>query len=309
MIPAASDRTPAELPRLRLLVAVTACLARWLVPGVAVAADKTSLACIRAAEDGQAARDGGQLLRARELFAVCAARECPTVLRRDCTGWLEDARRQTPSLVVIARDTAGRDVVDAQVTVDGVLRQPHLDGSAIELDPGVHVVRVQTAGIESDEERVVLAAGERNRTLNVTFARPQPQPAAPPVLSPASPSPPPSQPESIPEPHGSGVPAATYLFGGLGVAALGVFGYFGISGLSDANHLRATCVPACQSSDVDAVHTKLVAADIALGVAVASLAVATWFGVRALSNPRRASWEVRIAPRVGGAAGAVLVRF
>ncbi len=292
------------------LLAVAACLAGLLstVPGEA--ADKTSLACIRAAEDGQAARDGGQLLRARELFAVCAARECPTVLRRDCTGWLEEARRQTPSLVVVARDTAGRDLVDAQVSVDGALRQPQLDGSAVELDPGVHVVRVQAAGIEPDEERVVLAAGEKNRTLNVTFARPQAVPASIPPPSPVVSPSAPSHAESIPQPsQAGGLPVASYWLGGLGVAALGVFGYFGISGMADADHLRATCVPACRPSDVDAVHTKLIVADVALGVGVASVALATWFGVSALSEPRRGSWEVRVAPRVGGAVGGVFARF
>ena len=54
------------------------------LPSPARGADKASLACIQAAEEGQAARDAGKLLHARELFAVCGARECPAVLRRDC---------------------------------------------------------------------------------------------------------------------------------------------------------------------------------------------------------------------------------
>jgi hypothetical protein len=93
------------------------------------------------------------------------------------------------------------------------------------------------------------------------------------------------------------------------VAALGVFGTFGVLGLTDANRLRATCVPACQSSDVDAVHTKLVVADVALGVGVVSLAVATWLGLSALGAPAPSSWEVQVAPRVGGVAGGVRLRF
>jgi hypothetical protein len=290
-----------------------ACVASWLGAGDALAADKTSLACIRAAEDGQAARDGGQLMKARELFAACAARECPSVLRRDCSAWLEDARHQTPSVVVVARDTAGRDVVDAQVTIDGTLRQPQLDGTPIELDPGQHVLRVETAGSDPQEERFLLPAGDKNHTINVTFARPKP--ASPLVVPPPTqevpvPKPlPPSGETQPPEQSSRGVPAGSYVLGAIGVGALGVFGYFGIRGMLDADHLKQTCVPACQTSDVDAVRTKLLIADIALGAGVVSLAAATWFAVRGLSAPSRSSWDVRVAPRVGGATGSVVVRF
>jgi hypothetical protein len=99
------------------------------------------------------------------------------------------------------------------------------------------------------------------------------------------------------------------VFGGLGVVALGVFGYFGLRGMADADHLRSTCVPACQSSDVADVRTKLVVADVALGVGVVSLAVATWFAVRALVAPSRASSEVRVAPAVGSGSSGLVVRF
>jgi hypothetical protein len=311
MTRAASDATPP----LRTLVALAACALASLVARTTGAADKTSLACIRAAEEGQAARDGGQLLRAREIFAACATRECPAMLRRDCTAWLEDARRQTPSIVVVARDTAGRDVVDAQVSVDGVVRLPQLDGSAIELDPGQHLVRVslgegarsQLPGADPQEQRILLAPGEKNRTINVTFFRPPPAPSVAPV-----PTPPPQAPPPAPPPqrtHGHGLPAGSYLLGGLGLAALGVFGTFGILGLTDANHLRATCVPACQSAEVDAVRTKLQVADVALGVGVVSLGIATWLGLHALSAPAPSSWDVQLAPRVGGMSGGVRVRF
>jgi hypothetical protein len=239
------------------------------------------------------------------------------MLRRDCTGWLEDARRQTPSIVVVARDTAGRDVVDAQVTVDGIVRQPQLDGSAIELDPGQHLVRVslgesaraQLPGAEPQEQRILLAPGEKNRTINVTFFR-SPAPPSPSAPLPATPPPPALPPAPSPQhAHGHGLPAGSYVLGGLGVAAFAVFGTFGILGMTDANHLRATCVPACQASDVDAVHTKLVVADVALGVGVVSLGLATWLGLNGLGAPSPSSWEVQVAPRVGGMAGGVRVRF
>jgi hypothetical protein len=109
------------------------------------------------------------------------------------------------------------------------------------------------------------------------------------------------------------------VFGGLGVAAFGVFAYFGLRGMSDASHLKDTCVPGCATSDVDAVHTKLVIADVGLAVGVVSLAAATFFALHGSSAAPARSWEVRVAPRlgegkgghatVGGAGGEVVVRF
>jgi hypothetical protein len=168
--------------------------------------------------------------------------------------------------------------------------------------------RAQMPGAEPQEQRILLAPGEKNRTINVTFVRPQPVPIAPaPLVTPPRPALAPEQPPQ--RTRGHGLPAGSYLFGGLGLAALGVFGTYGILGLTDANHLRATCVPACQSSDVDAVHTKLLVADVALGVGLVSLGVATWLGLHALGAPAPSSWEVQVAPRVGGVAGGVRVRF
>jgi hypothetical protein len=288
-----------------LLAAVCSCILSS--SSAALAADQTSLACIKAAEDGQAARDRGALLHARELFAACAARECPDVLRRDCSGWLEEARKQTPSVVVQAHDAAGRDVLAAKAIVDLVVRQSQLDGTAIELDPGPHVVRVDAARSEPVETRVVLAAGEKNRPIVVTVAS-LPTPEAPAARGA----------ENFPRLEGTArppvdgisqskrLPVAAYAFGGAGVVALGVFGYFGTRGMLDADHLRATCVPNCQTADVNAVRTKLVVADVALGVGLVSLAVATWMTVRALTAPAQGVSIRRDAPRVDASGGIVL---
>src|SRR3954471_4883993 len=98
------------------------------------AADKTSLGCIQASDEGQTARDSGDLLHARELLAECAAIKCPPLIRRDCTLWLEDVQRQMPSVVLGAHDTAGHDVLEATVQVDGEPKR--LDGTPLELAPG-----------------------------------------------------------------------------------------------------------------------------------------------------------------------------
>ena len=129
-----------------------------------------------------------------------------------------------------------------------------------------------------------------------------------PVKPPPPPPPPPVQ-------VSHGLPAATYFFGGLGIVALGSFGYFGYRGKTDADHLRSTCVPGCTPSDVSAVHTKLLVADVSLGVGIVSLLAATFFALHrsASSNPAAASiddrWDFRVGPSEGGARGELLLRF
>jgi len=299
--------------RAHFLAFVAAFSASGLGTSIAPAADKRSLACIRSAEDGQAARDERRLLRARDLFTQCSSRDCPSLVRHDCAGWLDEVAGAIPSIVLVARDASGRDRTDAHVTIDGGVQQPTLAGDAVELDPGLHLVRVEIEGSEPVDQQIVLSTGEKNRVVNVTSA------LAPPAKSAAS-SPsiaveaPPEQGTSVAIESPSGrrrVPFATYLLGGVGVAALGAFGYFGIRGMSDADHLRQTCAPDCPHSDVDAVHTKLVAADVALGVGVVSLAAASVLVVRALAAHGQSASR-RPPPSalgVAGSCGAVVVRF
>jgi hypothetical protein len=67
-----------------------------------------------------------------------------------------------------------------------------------------------------------------------------------------------------------------WALGGVGVAALASFAFFGITGKHDESNLRSTCAPACADSDVSAIHTKYVVADVSLAVSVASLGVAAY---------------------------------
>jgi hypothetical protein len=138
--------------------------------------------CIEAAADGRVERDRWQLVRASELFAVCALPECPSSLRIDCERWFEDTRRRTPSMVVAVHDADGIDAIGAQLEVDGIVRQP---GRTFELDPGPHVLHVEAAGGEVQEYRALLVEGERNRRVVIVLhARPEergPWPSAPPT--------------------------------------------------------------------------------------------------------------------------------
>jgi len=294
-------------PRASLTRLLPLALAGAWLPGVAHAADKASLACIQAAEEGETARNAGELRRARELFSQCAARECPVVLRRDCSSWLEDLDRQIPSVVVGAHDAQGHDVVDARVSVDGTPVRERLDGTAIELNPGPHVLRVERAGSVPFEIKLVVRAGEKNRPVLAAFDPPATATTPPGAGAPAPPPPPPRP--AAPAAPPNHVPIGAYLLGGVGVAALGVFGYFAAVGQNDADKLRATCAPGCAHEPVVAARTKLIIADVAAGAGALALGAAVWIAIRGLTRTRDAAWNVVVAPSAYGATGGIVVRF
>jgi hypothetical protein len=297
--------------RLATLAAILA-TGMSLAPRGAAAADKATLACIQSAEEGERARKAGELLHARELFAQCSAHECPTMLRKDCSSWLEDADRQVPSIVLGAHDGEGRDVVDARVSVDGALVREQLDGNPIALDPGSHVVRFERVGVAPVEVHVVLRAGEKNRPVLATLAPPAPAVPIPPAAGTTTPGP-----AAPPAPAGQGghVPAGAWVLGGVAVAAFGVFGVLGSIGQNDANTLRGTCAPGCTDSQVQSVHLKLIGADVGLGVGVLSLAGAVWIAIRGLTrSPTQAAtgtttWQLVLQPSQNAMRGGLFVRF
>jgi hypothetical protein len=72
------------------------------------------------------------------------------------------------------------------------------------------------------------------------------------------------------------VPPLVFVFGALGVVALGSFAYFGVRALNDASNLRETCAPVCEHSDVRNVKTENVISGVSLGVGLVSLGLAAW---------------------------------
>jgi len=72
---------------------------------------------------------------------------------------------------------------------------------------------------------------------------------------------------------------AAYVLGAAGVAGIAVFATFALLGKSDQHHLEATCSPACNPADVDALRTKFLIADVALAAGVVSLGAATYLVV------------------------------
>ena len=221
--------------------------------------------CAAAAEQAQAARDEGKYRRAREQLLVCSRDACPGPIKKDCSEWLGQIDNVAPSVVFIARD-GDRDVTDVKVTMDGVSLTERLDGKAVSVDTGEHVFKFERGGVVK-EEKVLVGAGQKGRTISVNFGSVVAKPPPPPGGGP--------DPKPVRSDSGSSM-VPIYVLGGVGVLGLASFTIFGISGKSDVSDLRDTCDGHCAESDVDKARTKLIVADISLGIGVVSLGVAAY---------------------------------
>ena len=212
--------------------------------------------CASAADTAQQSRDEGKYRRAREAMLICARDVCPAPIKRDCLEWLTQLESIAPTIVLAAKEGT-KDLSDVKVYVDGVLVTDKLDGKPLQMDLGKHKFRFDYAG-QSKEEDVIVGAGQKNRNILATFDAAPPPVVAPPVAK---------------DQGGSLVPV--FIVGGLGVVALGSFAIFGLSGKGEVDDLQA-CKGHCPQDDVDKARTKLVIADISLGVGIVALGVATY---------------------------------
>jgi len=235
-----------------------------LAEGVALAAPDEREQCAASAEQAQQLRDEGKYRRAREQMLVCARDVCPVPIKSDCGKWLAELDRDAPTVVFGARDSNGADVLDVKVSMDGALIQERLDGKPVLVDSGEHVFNFESKEGAVKEERVLVRAAEKARPIIATF------PAA---VAETKDPPPGGAPPARETGEGSIVPAL--VVGGIGVAALGSFAIFGIGGKNDVDDLQK-CKPVCDETDVDAARTKLIIADISLGVGIVALGVAAY---------------------------------
>jgi hypothetical protein len=240
-------------------------------------------ACVASHIDAQRLRAAGKLVAAQEKLLSCGAEKCPDMLRQDCAGWLVEVERDLPSVIVSARDAEGHDLVEVRVLVDGASALERLDGKPIPLDPGVHRISAEHEGSAPVEAEIVASAGEKNRIVSLVFGSPK--------KALASPS------------H-----TVAWALGGVGLAALGSFAFFAISGERQYRDLRSSCSPRCDTGDVHAVRTKFVVADVSLGIGIVSLGLAATMllttGARA---EERAVLDLR--PLAGGGIASFSARF
>ncbi|MBK9000858.1 MAG: hypothetical protein IPM35_34485 [Myxococcales bacterium] len=275
-----------------------------LVPAPARAEDPKA-ACVSAHSEAQTLRSDSKLREAREKLLVCARPECPAAVRSDCAKWVGEVQEEIPSIMVAATDANGGDVADVRVIVDGTVVAKELTGQPIMLNPGSRTLRFERDGASPIERKLVVRVGERNRRIDVQFSPKLAGGSAPPGAGDGdAPSP---EPDSGPS-KGGGVPAATWILGGVGVLGLAGFTYFALDGSRKEDDLKK-CKPSCPSDDVQSARTSYLLGDVSLGVGVLALAGAAYFYFSASPSKEQAAaraplWlDVRSTSR--GAAGFV----
>lgn len=248
--------------------------------------------CVAASDQGQTLRDEGKYRAARTSLAECARDACPAIVRRDCEKWLTELDASQPTLVLGARDPKGNDVDGTRVFLDGTLLVDRLDGKPVPVDPGEHVFRYEAPSAAPVEQHVVVRVNEKNRTLTAVLMPQAGQAATASAPSSSNATADSATPhDAAPTPSRGPVPVAAWVFVGVTAVAAASFGYFGLTGQNDVANMRAPggCAPNCQESQVDAAKTKLLVADVSLGVGVVSLGLAAFFFFRRGSAPPRAT--------------------
>jgi hypothetical protein len=282
-----SRRAPLS-PASRPLGALALAFALALGARPAVGADpKQARVCADAHYESQKLRDDGKLVEARKRLVACSQESCPRAVSRECAELLVEVDKVTPSLILKAVDAQGHDLFDVEAGEGGERFEVRPDGKATSVDPGPHVYRLTHSG-QVVEERVLMREGEQRRVVVVRFDQVNVPPPAPPAPgAPASPD------AASAVGRGRHLTAASIAFGGLGLVALGSFAYFGLAGRGDYERLRDDCDRSCAPGDVRDTRSKLLVADISLGVGVASLATATALFLFSADSPASGAKSAR----------------
>jgi hypothetical protein len=225
-------------------------------------------ACVAWHEQAQVLRRASSLIEARAALLSCSQDACPVAVRADCAEWLGALTDAIPSVVVRAKSFE-KDESDVRVYCDANLIASHLDGRAVELNPGLHTFRFEAPGHDTIEEQVLVVEGEKNRILMVSFGGAAGQPGVHDQSSGAN--------AGTPAPTGPllrPIPKLDFVLVGAAALAAGSFAGFGVWGLNDKSSLESSCQPVCSQSQIDSVRTKFIVADVSLAVALLSLGTA-----------------------------------
>lgn len=211
-------------------------------------------ACVQAADRGQVARDQGKISAARVEFTDCARASCPKLVSQQCTQWLGELTQEQPTVSFRALDPKGTEILDVTVYVDSVERKGSLDGTTLDLDPGVHTFRFVHAGLPDVIQQSIIRVKEKNRVIEAKFG------AA--VADPKQ------------EHHRSfRFPWTASVSFALGAASFIGMGVLVGTAAHDANALRQSCAGSCLPADVDWVNTRVLLANIAMGVGIGGMSL------------------------------------
>lgn len=283
---------------MRRLLSFVALVSSFACPELAAAQSKE--ACVDAATHGQTRRDEGSLLEARASFLQCAAEACPAPVREDCARWANETSALVPHVVLGARDAGGADLTRVRVELDGRPFVQELDGRPLPVDPGPHRLRFEDeSGLEATVS-VVLRAGEGPRVVVATLAPPPHERAAK-----DEPAPPRGRPLSSPT-----IPMLA--FGGAAIVASVTGSALVAYAYGEKNALEGQCAPRCTDTETAPLRRSLVAANIALGASLVSLAGLIYVVVAkgtASSPPRAAGFVLAPVAMPGGGGASAQLRW
>jgi hypothetical protein len=248
--------------------------------------------CSAAYERTQTEKLAGHYVAASASALECSQLQCNAAIVQECVRFYGALEAETPTLVFSARKAEGGELTDVRVEMDGKLVSQQITGRPLATDPGPHnfvFIHAKRGLLRVSETARV---GDKARVIEVTF----PDPAAK------------SKVNEPPAPAArGGVPAMTYVLGGLGVVALGSFVYFRVTGVNDYNALNESCSPGCDPADVDPIRSKFTYSYVSLGVGIASVAGAAAFYFAGRSGGP--SVQASVAPRGDGAIAGLKATF
>jgi hypothetical protein len=129
-------------------------------------------ACYDMFESGQKQAKKGQMRDAIESFQACGRPECPNTVQPECVKNASELQRTVPTVTLSALDERGKDLFDVRILIDSKLVASKLDGKAIAIDPGRHVIRFEITGREPIQEEVLIREGEKNRPVSANWSKP-----------------------------------------------------------------------------------------------------------------------------------------
>jgi hypothetical protein len=259
------------------------------------------MACARSFEQSQRLRNGSHYLAASEEVLKCANLGCGEALFGECTKIFGELQTATPSVVFVARDSAGNELTNVAVAIDGKPNSSVLDGKPVRVDPGNHEFSFSSTGFMSTEQVFLIRAGEQFRPLSVALLHAQPGLKSEPQATSQSAN------DNAAAAAGS-VPLASYVLGGVGVLGLGAFVGFRVAGSNTFDTLSRQCKPTCSTSSIDGVRQKYLISDIALGVgAAATVAALTVYFTAPRAKAAQAA--LLVSPMADGLVARVAGRF
>lgn len=263
-------------------------------PPAAEAPKSAAETCSAAYERTQTEKLAGHYVAASAAALECSQLQCNSAIVQECVRFYSALESETPTVVFSARKAEGGELTDVRVEMDGKKVADSITGRPFSLDPGPHnfvFVHAKRGLLRLSETARV---GDKARVVEVTFADPNAKPGA--------------KDGGVAPEKKPAVPVATWVLGGIGLAGLGAFTYFRVSGVSDYNSMNDSCSPHCNPDDVDPVRKKFTYSYVSLGVGAAALVGA---GAFFLANRSSSGQTVQagVAPSPGGALAAVKTTF